>query len=130
MSVRKLKFTLLILSLGLFALLIDRYYKLRDAYYLEYLRHKEVMLLLKNYQTRQKASIDENFVRLKLSEVGADFISFKQVDVGYEVKARNLRGENIPRLIHSLESSGVEILRFKGVDNTGQGIYELDMRIR
>lgn len=130
MSVRRINLTLLFLSLGLFALLLDRYYRLRDAYYSEYLRHKETMFLLKNYQTKQKVNIDENFVRLKLSEVGADFISFKQADVGYEVKARNLRGEGIPRLIYSLESSGVEILKFKGVDNTGQGIYEVDMRIR
>ncbi|MCS7308299.1 MAG: hypothetical protein NZ526_07110 [Aquificaceae bacterium] len=130
MSVRSVNFVLLLLSLGLLAFLLERYYRLRDAYYLEYLRYKEAMLLLKNYQTRQKANIDENFVRLKLSEVGADFVSFKQVDVGYEVRARNLRGENVPKFIYSLESSGVEILKFTGVDNTGQGLYEVDMRIR
>ena len=88
------------------------------------------MLLLKNYQARQKATIDENFVRQKLSEVGADFLSFKQTDVGYEVKARNLKGEGIPRLVYALENAGVEIIKFKAVDNTGQGIYELEMILR
>ncbi|MEJ5339245.1 MAG: hypothetical protein WHS43_06285 [Aquificaceae bacterium] len=126
----RLNLIFFLLTLVLLALLLDRYYRLRDGYYAEYLRYKEVMLLLKNYQTRQKANIDENFVRQKLSEVGADFVSFKQVDVGYEVKARNLRGENLPRLVYSLENSGVEILKLRSVDNTGQGIYEVDMTIR
>lgn len=123
----------LMLFLVIFALLVfllDRYYRLRDSYYGEYLRYKEVMLLLNNYQTKQKALIDENFVRQRLSEVGADFVSFRQLDVGYEVKARNLRGENLPRLIYALENSGVEILKFISVDNTGQGFYEVEMTIR
>lgn len=130
MSASRLNLILLLLTFVLFVFLLDRYYRLRDSYYAEYLRYKEVMLLLTNYQTRQKATIDENFVRQKLSEVGADFVSFKQVDMGYEIKARNLRGENLPKLVYSLESSGVEILKLRSVDNTGQGLYEVDMTIR
>ncbi len=130
MSASRINLILFLLTFLLLALLLDHYYRLRDNYYAEYLRYKEVMLLLKNYQTRQKATIDEGFVRQKLSEVGADFVSFKQVDVGYEVKARNLRGENLPKLVYSLESSGVEIRKFISVDNTGQGLYEVEMTIR
>ena len=130
MSKSRVNLMFLLLSLLLFAFLLDRYYGLRDRYYLEYLKYKDVMLLLKNYQTRQKALVDENFIRQRLSEVGADFVSFRQLDVGYEVKARNLRGENLPRLIYALENSGVEILKFISVDNTGQGFYEVEMTIR
>ncbi len=129
MSVR-INLMLFLVSFALLVFLLDRYYRLRDSYYGEYLRHKEVMLLLNNYQTKQKALIDENFVRQRLSEVGADFVSFKQLDVGYEVKARNLRGESLPKLIYALENSGVEILKFISVDNTGQGFYEVEMTIR
>ncbi|MEJ7620604.1 MAG: hypothetical protein WKI46_07295 [Aquificaceae bacterium] len=121
---------LFLVSFALAIFLLDRYYRLRDSYYGEYLRYKEVMLLLNNYQTKQKALIDENFVRQRLSEVGADFVSFRQLDVGYEVKARNLRGENLPKLIYALENSGVEILKLISVDNTGQGFYEVEMTIR
>jgi len=121
---------LFLVSFALLVFLLDRYYRLRDSYYGEYLRYKEVMLLLNNYQTKQKALIDENFVRQRLSEVGADFVSFRQLNVGYEVKARNLRGENLPKLIYALENSGVEILKFISVDNTGQGFYEVEMTIR
>jgi len=130
MSKSRVNLMFLLLSLLLFVFLLDRYYGLRDRYYLEYLKYKDVMLLLKNYQTRQKALVDENFIRQRLSEVGADFVSFRQLDVGYEVKARNLRGENLPRLIYALENSGVEILKLISVDNTGQGFYEVEMTIR
>ncbi len=130
MSKARINLILLLLSLVLFAFLLDRYYRLRDRYYSEYLKYKEVMLLLKNYQTRQKATVDETFVRQRLSEVGADFVSFKQVDMGYEVKARNLKGENLPKLVYALESAGVEVLKLKAVDNTGQGLYEVEMTIR
>ncbi len=126
----RINLMLFLVSFALLVFLLDRYYRLRDSYYGEYLRYKEVMLLLNNYQTKQKALIDENFVRQRLSEVGADFVSFRQLDVGYEVKARNLRGENLPRLIYALENSGVEILKFISVDNTGQGFYEVEMTIR
>lgn len=126
----RINLMLFLVSFALLVFLLDRYYRLRDSYYGEYLRYKEVMLLLNNYQTKQKALIDENFVRQRLSEVGADFVSFKQLDVGYEVKARNLRGENLPKLIYALENSGVEILKFISVDNTGQGFYEVEMTIR
>ncbi len=126
----RINLMLFLVSFALLVFLFDRYYRLRDSYYGEYLRYKEVMLLLNNYQTKQKALIDENFVRQRLSEVGADFVSFRQLDVGYEVKARNLRGENLPKLIYALENSGVEILKFISVDNTGQGFYEVEMIIR
>ncbi len=126
----RINLMLFLVSFALAIFLLDRYYRLRDSYYGEYLRYKEVMLLLNNYQTKQKALIDENFVRQRLSEVGADFVSFRQLDVGYEVKARNLRGENLPKLIYALENSGVEILKFISVDNTGQGFYEVEMTIR
>lgn len=130
MSVGRIKLFLFLLSLALVVFLVDFSLRKREQYYREYLRYKEVMLLLKNYQTRQKVSVDENFARQKLFEVGADFLSFKQVDVGYELKAKGLRGENIPRLIYALESAGVEIVRFKAVDNTGQGLYELELILR
>ncbi len=126
----RINLMLFLVSFALAIFLLDRYYRLRDNYYGEYLRYKEVMLLLNNYQTKQKALIDENFVRQRLSEVGADFVSFRQLDVGYEVKARNLRGENLPKLIYALENSGVEILKLISVDNTGQGFYEVEMTIR
>lgn len=125
-----LKLALFVITLALLFLLLERYYRLRADYYQEYLRYKEVLLLLKNYQTRQKVPLEENFLRQELSKVGADFVSFQQVDVGYELKARNLRGEQIPALLHSLESSGAEILKLRLVDNTGQGLYELQMTLR
>ncbi|MFN3870404.1 MAG: hypothetical protein ACK4MW_02830 [Aquificaceae bacterium] len=130
MTAKRLNLFIFLISLLLFAFALDRYYRLRDSYYEEYLRYKEVMLLLDNYQTRQKVMVDENFIRQSLSQVGAELSSFKQAQIGYEIKARNLRGENIPRLVYNLESQGIEILSFKAVDNTGQGFYEVELRIR
>lgn len=130
MSASRINLILYLLALAVFVLLLDHYYRLRDRYYEEYLRYKEVMILLKNYQTRQKAQVDENFLRQKFSQVNAELVSFRQVDVGYEVKGKNLRGSKLPELIYSLETSGVEILKFRAVDNTGQGLYEVEIVLR
>lgn len=130
MSTSRINLMLYLLLFVLLLVLIDRYYRLRDNYYQEYLRYKEVMLLLGNYQTRQKVLVDENFLRQTFSQAGAELVSFRQADTGYEVKGRNLRGSKLPELIYSLEGAGVEILKFKAVDNTGQGIYEVEILLR
>lgn len=130
MSRKRLELGFYLLSVLLFLLLLDNYYTLRQKYYDEYLKHREVMLLLKNYQSRQKVNVDENFARQKLLQFGADLISFKQTDSGYEIRAKNLRGENLPRLVYEIESAGVEVVKLSATDNTGQGIYELQVVIR
>jgi hypothetical protein len=130
MSLRHANLILFLLSFLTLAFLLDRYFRLRDEYYREYLKYKEVMLLLKNYQAKQKAIIDENYARQKVSTAGGELSSFKQTDTGYELKIKNLRGENLPRLIYTLESEGVEVLKLKAVDNTGEGMYEVELLIR
>ena len=127
---KRIDLYLVFIAIALFGFLLDRYYKLRDNYYAEYLKHKEVMLFLSNYQTRQKALINENLIREKLSQVGADFMSFEQSPDGFEIKAKNLKGENLPTLVYSFESAGLEIIKLKAVDNTGEGIYDLQLLLR
>lgn len=132
MSIEKRQLNLIVLSLLVLAffLLLERYYRLRDSYYAEYLRHKEVMLLLKNYQTRKKPTVDEGYIRSKLSLVKADLVSFGYGDLGYQVKGKNLKGANIPLLIHELEKDNLQVVKFIATDNTGQGIYDFELVLR
>ncbi|RMH00732.1 MAG: hypothetical protein D6699_07375 [Aquificota bacterium] len=132
MSVRKRELNLLSLLLVFFALafLLEHYYSLREAYYKEYLQYKEVMLLLKNYQTKKKPTLDENYIRGKLSQVGAELVSFRQTDTGYQVKGKNLHGSKIPLLTYELEKDNVQIVKFLATDNTGQGLYDFELVLR
>ena len=127
---RELKILFVLLGILLTYILLDRYYRLRDSYYRDYLKHKEIMFLLANYKDRKKEEPREELIRELFSVYGVEFKSFRQVETGYEVKGSNLRGENLPALVYSLEDKGIKILKLKATDNTGQGIFELEMLIR
>jgi len=131
-SVRKRDITLLAVALTLLALyiLLNRYYHLRDSYYKDYLRHKEIMLLLKNYQERKREEPSESLIRDLTSQSGGTLISIRQTDLGYEVKVRSLSGKNLPQFIHSIESRGIKVIKLKAVDNTGEGLFDLEVVIR
>ncbi|MEN3033392.1 MAG: hypothetical protein ABDH18_00180 [Aquificaceae bacterium] len=116
------------LLLATFSLM--RFYRLRDEYYKEYLKTKDFMLLAKNYQLRKKSAISEDLIRQKVSIAGAQLSAFSQLDVGFEVKGSSLKGDAILQFIYSLEQEGLEILKFKAVDNTGQGLYDFEMVVR
>ena len=131
-SIGKRDITLLAVALTLLALylLLNRYYHLRDSYYRDYLRHKEIMLLLKNYQERKREEPTESLIRDLTSQSGGTLISIKQTDLGYEVKVRSLSGKNLPQFIHSIESRGIKVIKLKAVDNTGEGLFDLEVVIR
>jgi hypothetical protein len=55
-------------------LLLDRYYKLRDSYYRDYLKHKEIMFLLANYQGKKREAPTEQLIRMLFSQYQGDSI--------------------------------------------------------
>jgi len=121
-------FVLLYVSLGF--LLLDRYYRLRDSYYGDYLKHKEIMFLLANYQGRKREAPTEQLVRGLFSQYQGEFKSFKQTEAGYEVQGTNLPGEKLPYLIYALEEKGINVQKLRAVDNTGQGLFEIYLLLR
>ncbi|MEZ0360905.1 MAG: hypothetical protein ABWK04_03255 [Hydrogenobacter sp.] len=127
---RNLTILTLALSLLMFYIFLNRYYKLRENYYEDYLKHKEIMFLLKNYQERKRQEPTEELLRKLISLAGGEFLSLRQTDIGYEVKSRGVKGGKIPQLVYSLEERGIRIVKFKAVDNTGQGIFDVDMVLR
>lgn len=106
------------------------YFNLRENFYKEYIRHKEIMFVLKNYKTKAKAEINEEFIRNIILNNFAEFKSFAQIEGNYEIKGKNLHGIRIPQLLFSIEDSGLEILKFKAVDNTGKGIYDFEIIVK
>jgi hypothetical protein len=111
-------------------LLLDRYYKLRDSYYRDYLKHKEIMFLLANYQGRKREAPTEQLVRGLFSQYQGEFKSFRQTEAGYEVQGTNLPGEKLPYLIYALEEKGISVQKLRAVDNTGQGLFEIYLLLR
>jgi hypothetical protein len=121
-------FVLLYALLG--SLLLDRYYRLRDSYYRDYLKHKEIMFLLANYQGRKREAPTEQLVRGLFSQYQGEFRSFRQTEAGYEVQGTNLPGERLPYLIYALEEKGINVQKLRAVDNTGQGLFEIYLLLR
>jgi hypothetical protein len=121
-------FVLLYALLG--SLLLDRYYRLRDSYYRDYLKHKEIMFLLANYQERKREAPTEQLIRGLFSQYQGEFKSFKQTEAGYEVQGTNLLGEKLPYLIYALEEKGISVQKLRAVDNTGQGFFEIYLLLR
>jgi hypothetical protein len=121
-------FVLLYALLG--SLLLDRYYRLRDSYYGDYLKHKEIMFLLANYQGRKREAPTEQLVRGLFSQYQGEFKSFRQTEAGYEVQGTNLPGEKLPYLIYALEEKGISVQKLRAVDNTGQGLFEIYLLLR
>lgn len=127
---RNLTFFSLLLTSFMFYLLISNYYKLRNQYYKDYLRHKEVMLLMENYRGMGREEPSEELLRRLISQSGGEFLSLRQTDVGYEVKARKVYGQDIPRLLYSIEEKGIKVFKFKAVDNTGEGVFDIELTLR
>lgn len=127
---KKLNIFVIVFSLILFILFIKVYFDMRENFYREYLRHKEVMFLLANYKTEKKAQVNEEYLKNVVINSGAEFKSFGQTANGFEIKGRNLKGSRIPKLIYSLESDGLEVVKFRAVDNTGSGIYDFELIVR
>ena len=119
-----------LLSALLGSLLLDRYYKLRDSYYRDYLKHKEIMFLLANYQGRKREAPTEQLIRGFFSQYQGEFKSFRQTEAGYEVQGTNLPGERLPYLIYTLEEKGISVQKLRAVDNTGQGLFEIYLLLR
>jgi hypothetical protein len=111
-------------------LLLDRYYKLRDSYYGDYLKHKEIMFLLANYQEKKREAPTEQLIRGLFSQYQGEFKSFRQTEAGYEVQGTNLPGEKLPYLIYALEEKGISVQKLRAVDNTGQGLFEIYLLLR
>ncbi|MFN3813172.1 MAG: hypothetical protein ACK4SM_00930 [Aquificaceae bacterium] len=120
----------LVLTFLMFYLLISNYYKLRNEYYKDYLRHKEIMLLMENYRGMSREEPSEELLRRLISQSGGEFLSLRQTDVGYEVKARKIYGQGISKLLYSIEEKGIKVVRFKAVDNTGEGIFDVELILR
>jgi hypothetical protein len=112
------------------SLLLDRYYRLRDSYYGDYLKHKEIMFLLANYQGRKREEPTEQLVKGLFSQYQGEFKSFRQTEAGYEVQGTNLPGEKLPYLIYALEERGISVQKLRAVDNTGQGLFEVYLLLR
>lgn len=125
-----LKLVFIGLSILFLVVLVNIYLNKRENFYREYIKHKEIMFMLANVKTKSKTEIGEEYLRSTLTNHGAQLKSFGQVAGGFEVKGSNLSGIKIPELVFFLEDSGIEIVKFKALDNTGSGNYDFELILR
>ncbi|WP_448583918.1 hypothetical protein [Thermocrinis sp.] len=132
MNLRKREVGLILLTFSflLAYLFLSKYYELRDKYYRDYLKHKEIMFLMKNFAQTKREQPTESLIRELFLSHGVDFKSLRQVETGYEVRGANLRGEKLASLVYAIEEKGIKIIKLKAVDNTGEGIFEIYMLLK
>jgi len=128
---KKMLTTLLfIFGFILVGFILLRYFDLRENFYREYLKHKEIMFLLSNYENKRKINVNEEFIKNVFSKYSVEITSFNQVSQGIEIKGKNLSGAVLPELFFMLEDAGAEIVKFKLIDNTGSGIFDYEIILR
>jgi len=128
---KKMLTTLLfIFGFILVGFILLRYFDLRENFYREYLKHKEIMFLLSNYENKRKINVNEEFIKNVFSKYSVEITSFNQVSQGMEIKGKNLSGAVLPELFFMLEDAGAEIVKFKLIDNTGSGIFDYEIILR
>ena len=128
---KKMLTTLLfIFGFILVGFILLRYFDLRENFYREYLKHKEIMFLLYNYENKRKINVNEEFIKSVFSKYSVEITSFNQVSQGIEIKGKNLSGAVLPELFFMLEDAGAEIVKFKLIDNTGSGIFDYEIILR
>lgn len=110
--------------------MLFRYFDLRENFYREYLKHKEIMFLLSNYENKSKITVNEEFIKSVFSKYSVEINSFNQVSQGTEIKGKKLSGSVLPELFFTLEDAGAEIVKFKLIDNTGSGIFDYEIILR
>ncbi|ADC90209.1 hypothetical protein Thal_1581 [Thermocrinis albus DSM 14484] len=104
--------------------------KEKEAFYQEYLRYKEFLLLLQSAKLGRKQELSESFLQQKLQQFPLQVVSIKTTEMGYEVKLRDVPGSEIPKLVYFLEDSGFSIKKLKATDNTGQATFEVEIALR
>jgi hypothetical protein len=127
---KKLTTLLFIFGFILVGFILLRYFDLRENFYREYLKHKEIMFLLYNYENKRKINVNEDFIKSVFSKYSVEITSFNQVSQGMEIKGKNLSGAVLPELFFMLEDAGAEIVKFKLIDNTGSGIFDYEIILR
>lgn len=127
---KRLTILLFISGFILVGFILLRYFDLRENFYREYLKHKEIMFLLSNYENKQKINLNEEFIKSVFSKYSVEITSFNQVSQGIEIKGKNLSGAVLPELFFMLEDAGAEIVKFKLIDNTGSGIFDYEIILR
>ncbi len=127
---KTLKVIALLMSFFLIVIFLLTYFHKRERFYREYIKHKEIMFIIANHKTKTKMEINESTIKNIISQNGGEFKSFAKITDGYEIKGKNLSGIRIPQFIFTLENEGLEIAKFKAIDNTNNGIYDFEILIK
>lgn len=119
----------LLLIIFLSYLLISNINTFKNRYYTEYLKLKEMNFLAENMNIKT-ISKDEVSVREFLASNGYNIEHLSQREDFIEVSLRDVSGESFAKLSYLLETAGFEIIYIKATDNTGQGKFFVEARIR
>jgi len=121
---------LLLLFIGGYIAVYLHYADIRNAINKEYVRYKEISFLIKNFGNQRRKEIDEVFLNQFFKDMGVEVKSISGVEDIYNVVLKSVNIFKLTDIIYRLEREGIEIRRMRAVDNTGEGVYEVELKVR
>ena len=125
--------TVILVLLGVFALLtMDAFLRVSDfknTLLREYLSHEEFLKNLRMAKTFRREIPSEDEVERIFLNVGIEPSKVERTGVGVRIVADEVEWFKIPKLVVDLEER-FEIESFKAQDNTGKGIFELEVIVK
>ncbi len=120
---------ILILIGGYFVVYLN-YSEIRNAVNREYARYKEISFLIKNFGNQRRREVDEVFLNQFFRNAGVEVKSISSVEDIFIVNIKSVNIFKLADIIYRLEREGLEIKLMRAVDNTGEGVYEVELKIK
>ncbi len=120
---------ILILIGGYFTVYLN-YSEIRNAINREYARYKEISFLIKNFGNQRRSRVDEVFLSQFFKSAGVEVKSISSVEDIFIVNIKSVNIFKLTDIIYRLEREGLEIKRMRAVDNTGEGVYDVELKIK
>ncbi len=120
---------ILILIGGYFVVYLN-YSEIRNAINREYARYKEISFLIKNFGSQRRKEVDEVFLNQFFKNAGVEVKSISGIEDIFMVNIKSVNIFKLTDIIYRLEREGLEIKQMRAVDNTGEGIYDVELKIK
>ncbi len=120
----------ILVLIGGYLVVYLNYSEIRNAINREYARYKEISFLIRNFGNQRKREIDEVFLNQFFKNAGVEVKSISGIEDIFMVNIKSVNIFKLTDIIYRLEREGIEIRQMRAVDNTGEGVYEVELKIR
>lgn len=117
-----------LLNLILLWILIVKFYEVKNRLYTVYIQNKEIKFILSNLQ-KKSFELDENSARSFFASNGYTVEYIRHTENGLELGLKNVPADLTAKVVYLIEKNGFKIQSFKASDNTGSGVYFVELVI-